>query len=171
MVEPNSLLRLYVSDEYSITKMPGFITIPYNFNLKSFKEFFMKNREEALKIKKDVGYLLKQYIEECRIENDIKKELLLTFSFNSIEIVENDKRKISKGALELKKETCLYLKQFKKYLNTKFKNCNLSKFKVFFGAEETKEVKSGNLTELYIKIPVEDYLLDRILKNMEKIMI
>lgn len=54
MVEPDGLLRLYISNEYSTTKMPGYITIPFNFDFKSFKEYFLKNREEAIKIKKSV---------------------------------------------------------------------------------------------------------------------
>jgi hypothetical protein len=54
MIEPDCLLRLYISTEYSISKMPGFITIPFNFDFMSFKEYFLKNREDALKIKKSV---------------------------------------------------------------------------------------------------------------------
>ncbi len=88
-----------------------------------------------------------------------------------MEIIENTVKDRSKNALDRKKENCLYLKQFKKYLSTRFKNCNLSKYKVFFGADETKEMKSDNLIEVHIKIPLEEFLLDRIFRNSEKIMI
>lgn len=88
-----------------------------------------------------------------------------------MEITERTDRNYSKNALEIKKENCLYLKQFKKYLSTRFKNSNLSKYKVFFGANDTKEVKSENLIEVHIKIPLEEHLLDRIFRNTEKIMI
>ncbi len=88
-----------------------------------------------------------------------------------MEMMENLDKDHSRTALDRKKENCLYLKQFKKYLSTRFKNCNLSKYKVLFGAEETKEFKSDNLIEVHIKIPLEEHLLDRILRNTEKIMI
>ena len=56
MVEPRALLRIYISTSYSVEQMPGYISIPFNFEFNQFKEFFLKNREEALKIKKKVRF-------------------------------------------------------------------------------------------------------------------
>ena len=58
MIEPKFFLRIYISRSYDIESMPGYITIPYNFDFETFKEFFFKNKDEALRIKQKVKFLI-----------------------------------------------------------------------------------------------------------------
>ena len=55
MTNPKSTLRLFISTDYDCCKMPGYVTIPFNFEFGEFKEFFYRNIDEILNIKRRVG--------------------------------------------------------------------------------------------------------------------
>ena len=55
MTSPKSSLRLYISNNYDMNKMPGYVTIPFNFEFKHFNNFFHSNLDEILKIKRIVS--------------------------------------------------------------------------------------------------------------------
>jgi hypothetical protein len=53
LCQDGRIIRLYISNEYSI-EMPGYIVIPYNFELSEFKAFFELNKNEINKIRTKV---------------------------------------------------------------------------------------------------------------------
>lgn len=56
MCNTQSIIRLYVSDFYSYDHLPGYLTIPYNFEYKDLFLFFDENKNELLRIRKRVIY-------------------------------------------------------------------------------------------------------------------
>ena len=52
----NNTIRLYISDKYDIYEMPGYLTIPYNYDMDELKKFFFENKFNIFKIKEKVKF-------------------------------------------------------------------------------------------------------------------
>jgi hypothetical protein len=58
MCNPNFLIRLFVSDKYSYDTLPGYMTIPYNFEFSDLIQFYQQNKNELHRIKERVNFVL-----------------------------------------------------------------------------------------------------------------
>lgn len=58
MLSKHNTIRLYVSQKYDIYEMPGYLTIPYNFEIDDLVKYFHQNKFELSKIKEKVIYYL-----------------------------------------------------------------------------------------------------------------
>jgi len=54
MCSVNNIIRIFVSDSYSHEYMPGYLTIPFNFEFKDLIEYYEENKNEIFRIKKRV---------------------------------------------------------------------------------------------------------------------
>lgn len=52
----NNTIRLYISDKYDIYEMPGYLTIPYNYDMEELKKYFFENKFDLFKIKEKVKF-------------------------------------------------------------------------------------------------------------------
>lgn len=55
MCHPKSTIRLFVSDFYSFDHLPGYLTIPFNFEFKDFIAYWEENKSEVFRIKSRVN--------------------------------------------------------------------------------------------------------------------
>jgi hypothetical protein len=55
MCQPNNLIRIYVSDSYSYDQMPGYLTVPYNFEFNELTQYYNENKYELNRIKSRVS--------------------------------------------------------------------------------------------------------------------
>ena len=63
MCDPNNLIRLFVSNCYSSDKLPGYMTIPYNFEFKDLINYYKENKNEILRLKERVSVKLKKFMD------------------------------------------------------------------------------------------------------------
>ena len=54
MCSPSNLTRIFVSDFYSYDHMPGYLTIPFNFNYKDLISYYVENKVELIRVKNRV---------------------------------------------------------------------------------------------------------------------
>lgn len=54
LCDPKCLTRIFISDVYS-NDMPGYITIPYNYEFKEFVKYYNENKEEINRKKRAVN--------------------------------------------------------------------------------------------------------------------
>ncbi len=55
MCDANHIIRLFVSDSYSHDKLPGYLTIPYNFEFKELIDYYRENKGDLLRTKERVS--------------------------------------------------------------------------------------------------------------------
>ena len=134
--------------------MPGYLIIPFNFELEKLKNYFNENKSELFRIRKRVKIKLKfQFIEENKEINKVKQELINTFKFSSI------KENVYEGS-PLKKPLNnaqiiqISLKSLKKILIEKYSNLLFEETDLIISFKQEKETNNPN--ELRIIIPINE---------------
>ena len=71
----NPITRIFVSKSYSVNRLAGFFTIPYNFDIKNVMEFWGKNKKIINQKAKEIvqlNMLIKNRIENLRLKYGIE---------------------------------------------------------------------------------------------------
>lgn len=54
MCQPGNLVRIYVSDKYSYDNMPGYLTVPFNFDFNELIDYYNENKNDLYRLKSRV---------------------------------------------------------------------------------------------------------------------
>lgn len=187
MLNKRNLIRLFISDKYDIYEMPGYLTIPYNFDTDELVKYFHQNKFELCKIKEKVYLNLVlyikitfvQFIDDNNAIEEIKNELKKSLKIKTINFYpKGDKEikalvKLEQLSMGLKRIRKIFIDNFteiiKKEKNEGLKYkllFNLDNLEVNFYKPKTELIREKNgKTILNISHPINEDFIVKLIKN------